>query len=143
MIQYSTFLDLDTIINLINNMSEKDKKNFNEDTIHPFVNTLYFHYDIIKGNCLILKNENAETIGFVCFNIQDISLYISNLYITSSERKYSMQVLIEMFKQLKMYSRTIVFKVNNGNNIMHRIAKFINAMPVEFKNNTVKYKVQI
>jgi predicted transcriptional regulator YheO len=143
MIQYSRETDLVTVITLINSMSEEDKNNFNGIGSNFFVDMTYFHYNIIKGNCLMFKNEAQETIGFVCFNINDTSIYISNLYIDTTKRKDSMDVLRTMFAQLKMYARSIVFKVNAKNNVMHKIAKYINAVPIELKDNTIKYKVHI
>jgi predicted transcriptional regulator YheO len=143
MIQYSTAADLVTVINLINKMSEEDKINFNGVSNNFFVDMTYFHYSIIKGSCLMLKNDEKETIGFVAFNLNDDNLYISNLYIDDKKRKDSFQVLTEMFQQLKMYMRHIVFKVNNGNEKMHHIAKFIKAKATMLKDNTVTYVVHI
>jgi predicted transcriptional regulator YheO len=143
MIQYTTAADLVTVISLVNNMSEEDKNNFNGIGSDFFVDMTYFHYNIIKGNCLIFKNEEKETIGFVCFNINNDNLYISNLYIDPQKRKDAKQVLIEMFMQLKMYMRKIIFKVNNGNTKMHQIAKFIKAKATMLKDNTITYVVHI
>ena len=143
MIQYSTIADLVTVISLINNMSEEDKINFNGVSSNFFVDMTYFHYSIIKGNCLMLKNDEKETIGFVCFTLNDDHMYISNLYIDSHKRKDSFKVLTEMFQQLKMYMRNIVFKVNSANTKMHRIAQFIKAKATMLKDNTITYVVNL
>lgn len=142
MIYYSRSLDLPKIIELSTSIVEEEKKYLYEN-VNFLISITNFHYNVIKGNCLIFKNKEDEIIGFVCFELINDGIHVSNLYIDPNKRRDSKEVLLEMLSQLKMYLRPIYFTVHFKNIRMQKIAKFIKAEVVSSKNNSIKYVIHI
>jgi len=142
MIHYSRSTDLPKIIELSTFITSEERKYLYENT-NFLVSITSLHYNVIKGNCLIFKNKEAEIIGFVSFNLEEDSLFVSNLYIDPSKRTDSKEVLLELLLQLKMYLRPIYFTVHSENIKMQKIAAFIKAKIISSKNNSIKYVIHI
>jgi len=89
-------------------MSDEDKKLLFFDNHHFFTKLTKLHYKLIKGQCLMLVNEEGKTIGFVSLDLDyDDYLFITETYIDKRYRAGSLTILLEMFKELKKYMRPI------------------------------------
>ena len=108
MIHYSSHPDLYKVIEMFTQMSDEDKKLLFFDNHHFFTKLTKLHYKLIKGQCLMLVNEEGKTIGFVSLDLDyDDYLFITETYIDKRYRAGSLTILLEMFKELKKYMRPI------------------------------------
>lgn len=144
MIHYSSHPDLYKVIEMFNQMSQEDKKLLFFDNEHFFVKLTNLHYKIIKGQCVMLLNDEGKTIGFTSFDLNnDSELFITEMYVDPKHRLGSLPVLLEMIIQLKMYMRPIRFIVHLENKRMQTLAKFIKAQIVKSKDVQVEYVIHI
>lgn len=144
MIHYSSYPDLYKVMEMFSTMSQKDKKFLFFDNNEFFIKLTKLHYKLIKGQCLMLVNEEGITIGFVSLDLtNDTELFITEMYVDPKYRVGSLSILLEMFAQLKLYVRPIYFVSHIDNVGMHNIAKFIKAIRVAVKDDSVKYVIHI
>jgi hypothetical protein len=144
MIHYSSHPDLYKVIEMFGQMSEEDKKFLFFDNDHFFVKLTNLHYKVIKGQCVMLLNDEGKTIGFTSFDLNnDNELFITEMYVNPKHRLGSLPVLLEMIIQLKMYMRPIHFTVHLEYNRMQTLAKFIKAKVVRSKNTQIEYVIHI
>lgn len=144
MIHYSSHPDLYKVIEMFNQMSQEDKKLLFFDNEQFFVKLTNLHYKIIKGQCVMLLNDEGKTIGFTSFDLNsDNELFITEMYVDPKYRLGSLPVLLEMIIQLKMYMRPIRFIVHLENKRMQTLAKFIKADVVKSKDVQVEYVIHI
>jgi hypothetical protein len=144
MIHYSSHPDLYKVIEMFNKMSQEDKKFLFFDNEHFFTKLTNLHYKIIKGQCVMLLNDQGNTIGFTSFDLNnDSELFITEMYVEPQYRLGCLPILLEMFIQLKMYIRPVRFIVHLENKRMHTLAKFIKAKVIKSKYDQVEYSVQI
>lgn len=144
MIHYSSHPDLYKVIEMFGQMSEEDKKLLFFDNQHFFVKLTNLHYKVIKGECVMLLNDEGKTIGFTSFDLNnDNELFITEMYVDPKHRLGSLPVLLEMIIQLKMYIRPIHFIVHLENKRMQTLAKFIKAKVVKSKDTQIEYVIHI
>jgi hypothetical protein len=144
MIYYSSHPDLYKVIEMFNQMSQEDKKFLFFDNEHFFVKLTNLHYKVIKGQCVMLLNEEGKLIGFTSFDLNnDSELFITEMYVDPKHRLGSLPVLLEMIIQLKMYMRPIHFVVHLENKRMQTLAKFIKAKVIKSKDVQIEYVIHI
>jgi hypothetical protein len=144
MIYYSSHPDLYKVIEMFNQMSQEDKKFLFFDNEHFFVKLTNLHYKVIKGQCVMLLNEEGKLIGFTSFDLNnDSELFITEMYVDPKHRLGSLPVLLEMIIQLKMYMRPIHFVVHLENKRMQTLAKFIKAKVIKSKAVQIEYVIHI
>jgi len=144
MIHYSSHPDLYKVIEMFGQMSEEDKKLLFFDNQHFFVKLTNLHYKVIKGECVMLLNDEGKTIGFTSFDLNnDNELFITEMYVDPKHRLGSLPVLLEMIIQLKMYIRPIHFIVHLENKRMQTLAKFIKAKVLKSKDTQIEYVIHI
>jgi hypothetical protein len=144
MIYYSSHPDLYKVIEMFNQMFQEDKKFLFFDNEHFFVKLTNLHYKVIKGQCVMLLNEEGKLIGFTSFDLNnDSELFITEMYVDPKHRLGSLPVLLEMIIQLKMYMRPIHFVVHLENKRMQTLAKFIKAKVIKSKDIQIEYVIHI
>jgi hypothetical protein len=144
MIYYSSHPDLYKVIEMFNQMSQEDKKFLFFDNEHFFVKLTNLHYKVIKGQCVMLLNEEGKLIGFTSFDLNnDSELFITEMYVDPKHRLGSLPVLLEMIIQLKMYMRPIHFVVHLENKRMQTLAKFIKAKVIKSKDVQIEYVIHV
>lgn len=144
MIYYSSHPDLYKVIEMFNQMSQEDKKLLFFDNEHFFVKLTNLHYKVIKGQCVMLLNEEGKLIGFTSFDLNnDSKLFITEMYVDPKHRLGSLPILLEMIIQLKMYMRPIHFVVHLENKRMQTLAKFIKAKVIRSKDVQIEYVIHI
>jgi hypothetical protein len=144
MIYYSSHPDLYKVIEMFNQMSQEDKKFLFFDNEQFFVKLTNLHYKVIKGQCVMLLNEEGKLIGFTSFDLNnDSELFITEMYVDPKHRLGSLPVLLEMIIQLKMYMRPIHFVVHLENKRMQTLAKFIKAKVIKSKDVQIEYVIHI
>lgn len=144
MIHYSAYPDLFKVIDMFTDMSAEDKKYLYFDNARFYVKLTELHYDIIKGKCIMLVNDEGKTIGFVSISLDhNEQLFITEMYVRPKQRAGSLPVLLEMFTHLKkFYLRPIRFVVHEDNKRMQRLAEFIKAVSVNRNGDKIEYLVQ-
>jgi hypothetical protein len=144
MIHYSAYPDLYKVMEMFSKMSQEDKKFLFFDNQHFFVKLTTLHYDLIKGRCIMLVNEEGTTIGFVSTSLDhDEHIFLTEMYVMPEYRQGSLPILLEMFTYLKrMYMRPIRFVVHLENNRMQRLAEFIKAKVTKSRDVLIEYLVQ-
>lgn len=144
MIHYSSYPDLYKVMEMFSEMSQEDKKFLFFDNQHFFTKLTKLHYRIIKGQSLMLINDDGKTIGFVTIDLEnDEQLFITELFIADKFRKGSLPILLEMFAELKKYLRPIHFITHLENLRMQKLARFVNAQVVRNKDVRVEYVIHI
>jgi hypothetical protein len=129
---------------MFNQMSQEDKKFLFFDNEHFFVKLTNLHYKVIKGQCVMLLNEEGKLIGFTSFDLNnDSELFITEMYVDPKHRLGSLPVLLEMIIQLKMYMRPIHFVVHLENKRMQTLAKFIKAKVIKSKDVQKEYVIHV
>jgi hypothetical protein len=129
---------------MFNQMSQEDKKFLFFDNEHFFVKLTNLHYKVIKGQCVMLLNEEGKLIGFTSFDLNnDSELFITEMYVDPKHRLGSLPVLLEMIIQLKMYMRPIRFVVHLENTRMQTLAKFIKAKVTRSKDIQIEYVIHV
>jgi hypothetical protein len=144
MIHYSAYPDLYKVMEMFSKMSQEDKKYLYFDNEHFFVKLTTLHYDIIKGRCIMLVNDEGTTIGFVSISLDhDEHIFLTEMYVTPEHRAGSLPILLDMFTHLKkFYLRPIRFVVHEDNKRMQRLAEFIKAVSVNRHGGRIEYLVQ-
>jgi hypothetical protein len=144
MIHYSSYPDLFKVMEMFNKMSQEDKKFLFFDNEYFFVKLTELHYDLVKGKCLMLLNDEGVTIGFVSISLEhNEQLFITEMYVALEHRAGSLPILLEMFSYLKkMYLRPIKFVVHLENERMQKLADFIEAKVIASKGVTIEYLVK-
>jgi hypothetical protein len=144
MIHYSSHPDLYKVIEMFAEMSQEDKALLEFNNQHFFTKLTMLHYKLIKGQCLMLVNEDGVTVGFASIDLEnDSCLFITELYITPKYRPGSLSLLLEMFNYLKVYMRPIHFITSSENKKMRRLAEYVNGKPFTLKSGKLKYVIHI
>lgn len=116
MIHYSSHLDLYKVIDMFNKMSKEDKKLLFFDNEEFFIKLTTLQYKIIKGECLMLLNDEGITVGFVSLDLSHNNyLWVNETYIMPEYRSDSLRLLFEVFNQLKLYMRPIHAGIHKDN----------------------------
>lgn len=144
MIHYSAYPDLYKVMEMFSKMSEQDKKYLYFNNEHFFVKLTTLHYDLIKGRCIMLVNDEGTTIGFVSTSLEhDEHIFLTEMYVMPEYREGSLPILLEMFTYLKrMYMRPLRFVVHLENERMQVLAKFIKAKVVKSQGVNIEYLVE-
>jgi len=145
MIHYSSHPDLYKVIEMFNEMSQEDKKMLFFDNVHFFTKLTVLHYKLIKGQCLMLVNEEGVTVGFVSLDLErDDCLFITETYIDKRHRSGSLNLLLEMFQQLKKYMRPIRAILHKDNTRYAKaLERLVNAKEVKRFGECVEYVIHI
>lgn len=144
MIHYSAYPDLYKVMDMFSKMSAEDKKFLYFDNQYFFVKLTTLHYDLIKGKCIMLVNDEGTTIGFVSTSLEhDEHIFLTEMYVMPEHRAGSLPILLEMFTYLKrMYMRPIRFVVHLENTRMQRLAEFIKAQVTKSQGVNIEYLVK-
>lgn len=144
MIYYSSYPDLYKIIDMFVEITPEDKKYLFFHNNYFYIKLTELHYNVIKGKCLVLVNDEGECIGFASISLdQNDCLFITELYVVPKHRKGCLPLLLEMFNHLKtMYLRPIKFIVHEENKRMQHLAKFIRAELIGAGDTKLEYLVK-
>ena len=144
MIYYSAYRDLEKVNFMFDRMTNQDKEYLYYNVQNSFVKKVELQYDIIKGKCLMLVNDDKITIGFISISLEhNEQLFVNEVYVMPEHRAESFPILLEAFIHLKkFYLRPIKFVVHVENKRMQRIAKFMKAKETDIRNNNIGYIVQ-
>jgi hypothetical protein len=145
MIHYSSHPDLYKVMEMFSTMSQEDKKMLFFNNEHFFVKLTTLHYKIIKGECLMLVNDEGITVGFVSLDLSnDNHLWVSETYVMPKYRADSLRLLLEMFKHLKLYMRPIHAVLHKDNvRYAKALERMANAIEVNRFKDQVKYVIHI
>jgi len=144
MIHYSSYPDLYKVMGMFGKMSDEDKKFLFFDNQHFFAKLTTLHYDLIKGRCIMLVNDEGVTIGFVSTLLDhDEYIFLTEMYVMPEYRVGSLPILLEMFAHIKhMYLRPVRFVVHEENKRMQKLADFIKAVPIHQVGDRIEYLVK-
>jgi hypothetical protein len=130
---------------MFSQMSQEDKKMLFFDNIHFFTKLTVLHYKLIKGQCLMLVNDEGITVGFVSLDLEHNDyLFITETYIDKRYRAGSLNLLLEMFQQLKKYMRPIRSVLHKDNTRYAKaLERLVNAKEVKRFGDCVEYIIHI
>jgi hypothetical protein len=126
---------------MFNKMSQEDKKFLFFDNQHFFIKLTNLHHSVIKGDCIMLLNDEGVTIGFASVSLEyDDYVFLTEVYVVPEYRTGSLPILLEMFNFVKnMYMRPVRFIVHLENTRMQRIAEFIKAKVTKSQGVNIEY----
>ncbi len=144
MIHYSAYPDLYKVMDMFSKISPEDKKFLYFDNQYFFVKLTKLHHNVIKGNCIMLVNDEGVTIGFTSLSLEnDDHVFLTEMYVMPEHRIGSLPIILEMFNFVKtMYMRPIRFIAHLENTRMQRLAEFVKAKVIKSQGVNIEYLVK-
>lgn len=137
--------DFINLLNLINNMTLKDKVYLGYDKDPPAVIERLLR-NVNLGTVVLFVEKPNTLFGFVEYAVQDnAKIWVYSLYYKETHRHHTLGTLTQFFTDLKSsYKLPVHYTVMPGNKSAIAIARFIKAQPVaNYFDGRVEYRVEV